>query len=156
MRIKFWGVRGSIPHSLDTHGWVRHFEKIMNDFFQSGFNCAEEISSYIKSKKPEAIGGFGVSTTCVEVSDAGRSLIIDGGSGIKAIGEAGAPIEYHILITHFHFDHIIGLPFFLPHYRKGCKIHYYSSHDETERIVKSLFQKPIFPELVSFLDKSSE
>lgn len=146
MRIKFWGVRGSIPHSLDTLGWINHFEKLMRDFFQSGFKSAADINSYISSKEPAELGGFGVSTTCVQVSDGAKSLIIDGGSGIKSISDT-TPLEneYHILITHFHFDHIIGLPFFLPHYKKSCKINYYSPHAETEEVIKSLFQKPTFP-----------
>ena len=149
MQLKFWGVRGSIPHSLDTIGWVTHFEKLMNNFFQSGFKSQADIATYLNSKQPAEIGGFGVSTTCVQVSDGSQSLIIDGGSGIKALADfSSADPEYHILISHFHLDHIIGLPFFLPHYKTGCKINYYSAHEDTEHVIKSLFQKPMFP--VSF------
>jgi phosphoribosyl 1,2-cyclic phosphodiesterase len=148
MQIKFWGVRGSIPHSLDTAGWTAHFEKLMQDFFSKGFKSASDIQKYLSSKQPPEIGGYGVSTTCVEVSDGPNSIIIDGGSGIKSIGESSESGEFHILISHFHLDHILGLPFFLPHYKKGCRIHYYSAHKETESVIKSLFQKPMFP--VSF------
>jgi phosphoribosyl 1,2-cyclic phosphodiesterase len=148
MQIKFWGVRGSIPHSLDTAGWTAHFEKLMRDFFSKGFKTSEDISAYIASKQPPEIGGYGVSTTCVELTDGAQSLIIDGGSGIKSIGESSDSGEFHILISHFHMDHILGLPFFLPHYKKGCRIHYYSAHKETESVIQAMFQKPMFP--VSF------
>jgi len=148
MDIKFWGVRGSIPHSLDTHGWAAHFEKIMFDFFRDGFSKPEEISKFIKSKSAADIGGYGTATTCVEVSDGGESIIIDGGSGIKSKSDQrdyNNKKEFHILISHFHFDHIMGLPFFTPHFLKGYKIHYYSVHAETEQIIRNLFKKPIFP-----------
>ncbi len=157
MRIKTWGVRGSIPHSLDTLGWAQHIEKVMNDFFAQGFNSAQDIQKYMQSRPLSEIGGFGVSTTCVEVSTSEKSLIIDGGSGIKAISDSlgsNSPKEFHILISHFHFDHLIGLPFFLPHFKAGCKINYYSVQPETESIIKSLFQKPLFP--VSFGSLNSE
>ena len=146
MQIKFWGVRGSIPHSLDTAGWIAHFEKLMREFFLNGFKSASDVPSFVKSKRPEEVGGFGVSTTCVEVSEGAQSVIIDGGSGIKSVDDTKN--EYHILISHFHLDHILGLPFFLPHYKVGCKINYYSAHKDTENIIKSLFKKPMFP--VSF------
>jgi phosphoribosyl 1,2-cyclic phosphodiesterase len=148
MRIKFWGVRGSIPHSLDTAGWTSHFEKLMRDFFSQGYKSASDISAYVSSKQLPEIGGFGVSTTCVQVSDGAQSVIIDGGSGIKSIGDSAESGEYHILISHFHLDHILGLPFFLPHYKKGCRINYYSAHPDAENVIRSLFQKPMFP--VSF------
>ena len=148
MNVKFWGVRGSIPHSLDTIGWVNHFEKIMNDFFASGFSKPEQIQNFIKTKHLAEVGGFGTATTCVEISDGTQAIIIDGGSGIKSKSDQSDynnQKEFHILISHFHFDHIMGLPFFAPHFISGCKIHYYSALPETEKIIKNLFQKPTFP-----------
>jgi len=148
MIIKFWGVRGSIPHSLDTQGWTAHIEKIMFDFFTAGFSKSEQIPQFIKSRALTDIGGYGTATTCVEISAGQQSIIIDGGSGIKSKSdkkEYNDQKEFHILISHFHFDHIMGLPFFMPHFAKGYKIHYYSVHTETEQIIRNLFKKPIFP-----------
>ena len=148
MIIKFWGVRGSIPHSLDTKGWVAHFEKLMSEFFKAGFSKPEQINNFISSKHVAEVGGFGTATTCVEVSQGGHSIIIDGGSGIKSksdIGDFNNQKEFHILISHFHFDHIMGLPFFTPHFMKGYKINYYAVHADTENVIKNLFKKPTFP-----------
>lgn len=159
MEIKFWGVRGSIPHSLDTNGWIGHIEKLFQEFFKSGYSRSEDVQTFLRQKHPAYTGGFGTATTCVEVKDNAQSILIDGGSGIKMKSDdlealQSPPSEYHILITHFHFDHIMGLPFFSPNFKKGCKVHYYSVQSETEEIVRSLFKKPCFP--VTFESLSAE
>ncbi len=86
VRIKFWGVRGSIP----TPG-------------------AETV-------------GVGGNTSCVELRADGQHLILDAGSGLRPLGLAleaefvGHPINITMLLTHTHWDHIQGFPFFIPAY----------------------------------------
>jgi ribonuclease BN (tRNA processing enzyme) len=152
MYINFWGVRGSLPSTLNTLDWAKHFEKLMREFFIAGNQNATQIESFIKNKTLPAVGGYGTATTCVEIKDNSQSLIIDMGSGIKNYndqlersGEIKTQNEFHILMSHFHFDHILGIPFFAPHFMKGKKIHYYSVQPETETIVRQMFQKPTFP-----------
>lgn len=168
MRIKFWGVRGSLPSSLAPQEWSKHIEELMHQFFEQGFQKKADIERFFESRPLSAIGGFGTATSCVEVSAQNRSLIIDGGSGLRNLSDAltkqnqfdplsGArnlsvdavksPLaeEYHFLMTHFHFDHILGLPFFSPHFSKGKKINYYIVQEEGERVIREMFKKPIFP-----------
>lgn len=152
MRIKFWGVRGSLPSSPEPHEWQRHFEELMVLFFDQGFQKKTDISVFLQTQTLANIGGYGTATTCVEVTNGLHSLILDGGSGLRSLSDALAkqnkidpPNEYHFLITHFHFDHILGLPFFSPHFSKGKKINYYMVQDEGERIIREMFKKPIFP-----------
>jgi phosphoribosyl 1,2-cyclic phosphodiesterase len=71
---------------------------------------------------------YGGNTTCVEVTlSSGRTVIIDAGTGIRILGEdllrRGHSLEMHLLMTHVHWDHLIGFPFFGPLYREGCRIH---------------------------------
>jgi phosphoribosyl 1,2-cyclic phosphodiesterase len=70
---------------------------------------------------------YGGNTTCVEVRLADGSLIvIDAGSGIRSLGlelvRAGGPKRFHLFLTHAHWDHLQGFPFFLPAYLKDFSI----------------------------------
>ncbi len=70
---------------------------------------------------------FGGNTSCVEVIlNSGRRVVIDGGTGIRLLGEellrAGGPVKFHLLLTHSHWDHLLGLPFFAPIYRDDTEI----------------------------------
>src|ERR1700735_5935475 len=92
VRLKFWGVRGSTP------------------------------PPQIENLK------FGGNTSCLEIRNGDNECVIfDAGSGIRALGQtlmqeaAGAPIDAKIFLTHFHWDHIQGIPFFAPLY--GPKNH---------------------------------
>ncbi len=70
---------------------------------------------------------YGGNTTCVEVTlESGRTVIIDAGTGIRPLGdELGkrpGPTNIHLLITHIHWDHVIGFPFFDPLYKEDTHI----------------------------------
>jgi ribonuclease BN (tRNA processing enzyme) len=70
---------------------------------------------------------FGGNTTCVEVLlKRSRRLIIDGGTGLRLLGrhllEDGAPVKIHLLLSHGHWDHLLGIPFFLPIYQETTEI----------------------------------
>jgi phosphoribosyl 1,2-cyclic phosphodiesterase len=70
---------------------------------------------------------FGGNTTCVEVLlDSGRRLVIDGGTGFRLLGQKlkklEAPCHFHFLLTHGHWDHLLGIPFFTPIYEKDTEI----------------------------------
>jgi len=92
-RVKFWGVRGSIP----VPG-----------------------SSTV---------GYGGNTSCVEVRADGEIIILDAGSGLRELGIAleeefgDRPIRPTLLISHTHWDHIQGLPFFAPLFQSGNDWH---------------------------------
>jgi phosphoribosyl 1,2-cyclic phosphodiesterase len=70
---------------------------------------------------------FGGNTTCLEVVlRSGRRIVIDAGTGIRLLGDhlqtTVATIRIHLLLTHNHWDHLIGLPFFLPIYREDSEV----------------------------------
>lgn len=150
--VKFWGVRGSLPSSKLPVDWRIHFEKLMKNFFTQGYSKANEIEKYISSHELPLIGGYGAATTCVEISSPKGRIIIDGGSGIRNFsekvmaGKAGSVKgPFHIFMTHFHWDHLMGIPFFTPHYIPKSEIHYYGVQPDLEKMIRGVFKKPYFP-----------
>ena len=70
---------------------------------------------------------YGGNTTCLEITlESGRVIIIDSGTGIRPLGEQligdRAKVDIHLLITHIHWDHVWGFPFFDPVYEPTSKI----------------------------------
>ena len=70
---------------------------------------------------------FGGNTTCVEINlESGLRILIDSGTGIRPLGEEllanGESLDIHLLITHIHWDHITGFPFFAPIFRPEARI----------------------------------
>lgn len=92
---------------------------------------------------------YGGNTSCVEVTAGSTRIVLDAGTGIRALGAGLANAsEIHLIFTHLHWDHIQGFPFFIPIYRTGFKIHIYSGHKadvSLESVLKGQMQEPNFP-----------
>ncbi len=95
---------------------------------------------------------YGGNTSCVEVLCGGRRIIIDGGTGLRVLGQAmmkeGA-VEADILLSHTHLDHIEGFPFFVPAFVAGNQFRIWAGHllPETtlEKTLGRLMSAPLFP-----------
>jgi phosphoribosyl 1,2-cyclic phosphodiesterase len=96
---------------------------------------------------------YGGSTSCVElIADNGTHIVLDGGSGIHPLGlkymQEGFPDHLHIFITHAHWDHIQGLPFFVPAFIPGNKITFYGCNQGAipfEDVLRHQMETPYFP-----------
>jgi len=117
-RLKFWGVRGSIP----TPGRDTVF--------------------------------YGGNTSCVEVRTGGEIIVLDAGSGIRPLGVAlknefqKKPINLTLLISHTHWDHIQGFPFFQPAYNPVNRIRilgFEGARQGLENILSSQMESSYFP-----------
>ena len=100
---------------------------------------------------PETIH-YGGNTSCVEIRLADeRMVVIDAGTGIRNLGvhlDGRCPDRVDILLTHLHLDHIEGLAFFGPMWRKDCEIHIWgppsTGHSLRDRVA-TYFSPPLFP-----------
>ncbi|HWP85334.1 MAG TPA: MBL fold metallo-hydrolase [Terriglobia bacterium] len=125
MKVRFWGVRGSIPTP-----------------------ALENLR-------------YGGNTPCLEVrTSKGRILIFDGGSGLRLLGKqllaefGHKSIEGNILLTHFHWDHIQGFPFFEPLYNPENHFHFHSFHSRLGTVQEALegqMSDPYFPVNMSIM-----
>lgn len=152
MKVKLWGVRGSLPSPLAPQAVDLRMSQVLRGFFQAGHQDASQIDGYLKSLPIHRLGGYGGNTPCIEVSTPQSRLIIDGGSGIRSLGYdyMNGPCgrgqgEAHLLFTHFHWDHLIGLPFFTPIFIPGNKIHVYAVQPDLPEVFRTIFKKPYFP-----------
>jgi len=125
LKLKAWGIRGSIPVS----------------------------GSHYKH--------FGGETTCFELRSSQDDLLIfDAGSGIRLLGNIlvhQIPKTIHIFLSHFHLDHIIGLPFFKPIHLEKSEICFYGKAATPEALAAVLngpISPPYFP--ISFRDFASQ
>lgn len=93
---------------------------------------------------------YGGNTSCVQVMHKGTCIILDGGSGIQRLGTTirNDVKELHILLTHLHIDHTMGLGFFLPLYNPNIKVHLWGPATSDEPLLHRLrryFSPPLFP-----------
>ena len=90
---------------------------------------------------------YGGNTPCVEVRCGKELIILDAGTGIKNLGSEllkEMPIKASIFFSHVHWDHIQGMPFFLPIYIQGNEFKFYGSN-KLENALKGQMKNPIFP-----------
>jgi phosphoribosyl 1,2-cyclic phosphodiesterase len=98
-----------------------------------------------------ATARYGGNTSCVEVRPRDGSLIVlDAGTGIRALGaevaESDGPTRVHLLLSHTHWDHILGLPFFAPLWQSRNELLIYPlPSDEQERFKRTIFDDIHFP-----------
>ncbi len=117
-RLKFWGVRGSVPSP--GPGTVR----------------------------------YGGNTACVSVRAHGEIIILDAGTGLRPFGRElmaefkDQPLNLTLLLTHTHWDHIQGLPFFTPIYLPHCRLRILGFEGARRGLVNVLtgqMESPYFP-----------
>src|SRR3954470_17012899 len=119
LRLRFWGTRGSVP-----------------------------------SPGPDTVR-YGGNTPCVEVrTETGRLIILDAGTGIRELGRSlvaaanGGGIVADIFLTHAHWDHIQGIPFFAPIFQSGNRFTIWASNvleTPIDRVLRDQMSRVFFP-----------
>ena len=158
MKVRFWGTRGSIPVSV-TAPQVR--AKLVaavegaRRLAESGSPLASHsaVEAYVDGLGFDVAGTFGGHSSCVEVeTGGGEPVILDLGSGARPLGGdflrrfgPGNPRTYHVFMSHLHWDHIMGFPFFTPVYLPGNRIVIHSCHADVEHAFRRQQAAPSFP-----------
>lgn len=96
---------------------------------------------------------YGGDTMCIELEVRGARLILDAGSGLRALGAKldgqSGPSTAHIILSHLHLDHVIGLPHFAPFWRKDARVLIHAPlenvGDDPQATLLSVLQPPLFP-----------
>ncbi len=133
MNIRFWGVRGSIASPLTNAELTARIEEILQLGVKSGLTHESQIPAFVKGLPRHIRQVIGGDTSCVEVRAGDNLLILDAGTGIRLLGlnlvrmSMGNPINAHIFLTHTHWDHISGLPFFIPGFNPNNKLTIYGA-----------------------------
>ncbi|HEY9634909.1 MAG TPA: MBL fold metallo-hydrolase [Coleofasciculaceae cyanobacterium] len=87
---------------------------------------------------------YGGNTSCVEMRIAGKRLIFDGGTGLRMLGkslEPSQPVEAYWFFTHYHWDHIQGVPFFTPAFVEGNTLHIHGAAPEGVGMAKHFCER---------------
>ena len=144
MKVKLWGVRGSIPTPLSAKTIEDKIRYALTNAKLGDISSEESIDSYINSLPFHVRSTYGGNTTTIEVvTDSGELIIIDCGSGIRNLGKELLKGDFgkgkghaNIFLTHTHWDHIQGIPFFVPLFIPGNRFNIYSSvPDIKDRLV---------------------
>ncbi|QTQ11885.1 MBL fold metallo-hydrolase [Treponema parvum] len=149
MLIYFWGVRGSIPTCLTSQQIQKKISAVVQRITPNDIVSEDSRERFIASLPDWLYGTTGGDTPCVQlVSGKGKNFILDAGSGLRVMSK-NSPIpedkHYNMFFSHFHWDHIQGLPFFDPIYNPEVSFDIYSIFPAAERILAFQMQSPYFP-----------
>lgn len=157
MKIHFWGVRGSIPTGLTSQQIQTKITAAVERITPRDIE-SEDARERFLAKLPEWIfGTVGGNTACVELTGSdGSEIILDAGSGIRSMGKRVLPenLHYDLFFSHFHWDHIQGLPFFDPIYNPAASFDIYSAFPGAEKILSEQMKAPYYPVTWSSLTKN--
>ena len=153
MLVRFWGTRGSIPVALTSADIRRKIETALSLAIAKGVNSPDKVRSFIDNDLDFSISQtYGGHSPCVEI-ETGRAeyLVCDMGSGARAFGgrimsaQKSGMIVVNVLMSHVHWDHIMGFPFFAPAYVPGARIRIFGCHDVIEKAFRLQQSAPCFP-----------
>ncbi len=151
--VKFWGTRGSIPVAPHAHAVRARLESILVKAIDSKLSNYDDIPTFLNSLSFPEVASYGGNTSCVEIDTGeGDYVLCDMGTGLRDFGanymrynEHQRSKTFHLFLSHLHWDHIMGFPFFTPAYIPGYKIRIYGCHQQLESAIKAQHSGPGFP-----------
>ncbi|HNT44303.1 MAG TPA: MBL fold metallo-hydrolase [Syntrophorhabdaceae bacterium] len=139
MKVHFWGTRGSLPAAASTLDLKRKVFGAIKSLAGRHLAGDDDVREFLEKELPFHLAGhYGTNTPCVEIRGGTEHVICDAGTGIRDLSRTlgvapdGDPGErvFNIFLSHLHWDHIQGFPFFMPAYSEGSRIVVYGGHPD--------------------------
>jgi phosphoribosyl 1,2-cyclic phosphodiesterase len=162
--VRFWGTRGSIPVAMTSAEIQRKLVTALVAAAGRGLDTAGKARAFVERELEFSISHtFGGNSSCVQLEAPGADYVLcDLGSGARAFGNevlatrGPAGHVFHVLMSHLHWDHIMGFPFFMPAYLPGNHVRIYGCHDALEEAFRRQNSAPSFPVDFSRMDARIE
>ncbi|MEK7323769.1 MAG: MBL fold metallo-hydrolase [Chloroflexota bacterium] len=158
MKVKFWGVRGSIPTPISSAAIEDKIRQALRGAIGLDVSNEAAIEHYLQHLPATVCHTIGGNTACVEVRAGEQLIILDAGSGLRLMGLAlmkerfgKGQGEADILLSHTHWDHVQGLPFFVPGYVPGNRLTFHSPHAHLESAFVGQQNDVYFPVPLSYM-----
>jgi len=151
MRVRFWGTRGSLPVALTSDAVKRKVMGALLKAIGKPLATVEQVEAFVAQElaAPQTYGG---NSSCVQIDIGGDDyLLCDMGSGARVFANhvmTKGPKKsntFHVVMSHMHWDHIMGFPFFVPAYIPGNTIIIYGCHEVLESAFRRQHAAPSFP-----------
>lgn len=135
--VRIWGCRGSLPVAMNTTKLRSRLVKALQAAQGKTLTSKDEIIRFMDAELDFSVTHtFGGNTSCVEIESGGSDYVAcDLGSGAREFGNralasqgSGKSNTFHFFMSHLHWDHIMGFPFFVPAYLPGNKVRIYGCH----------------------------
>jgi phosphoribosyl 1,2-cyclic phosphodiesterase len=138
LKVKFWGVRGSIPTPISSQEIENKIREALVNAKPENIGNIENANKYLDNMEFYKKGTYGGNTSCIQIfPNSGDIVFVDAGSGLRV---AQGPLfagpcgkgqgEVNLFLSHTHWDHICGFPFFGPDFIPGNKIKFYSCKED--------------------------
>lgn len=153
MLVRFWGTRGSLPVALKADAVERKIARALVAAEGRRFDGEGKARVFLAGQGLAARGTYGGATSCVEIETGGPSFFVcDAGSGLREFGlsavgrcAGGRRPRYNLFLSHLHWDHIMGFPFFVPAFDPGAEIVIHAGHEDAEQALRRQQEEISFP-----------
>lgn len=164
MEVTFWGVRGSIPAPMTPSAYRSKLDTALAR--QKAAEAGEALAPSCEDSELEGLQCIvGGNTPCVEINAGDVTIVLDMGTGLREYGiklmsdlKKGlkVPKELHIFISHTHWDHIQGFPFFQPAFSDAFRIYFYSPHGNLINKLRMQQEFAFFPVSLDFMNADKQ
>jgi phosphoribosyl 1,2-cyclic phosphodiesterase len=154
MLVRFWGTRGSLPVAQRADASLTRIVRALMIARGRSFEDEAEATEFALTDLDFATHGtYGGASSCVEIEAGdGAFIVCDMGSGLREFGvnalrrcAEGHPRVYHFFLSHMHWDHIMGFPYFRPAFESGASIVIHSGHPDAEAALRRQQEAISFP-----------